>query len=210
MSLTKVSSQTCSARPLDSDDHQYINKIPIDPNGDLLLEVIEYDYSIYSHNGKYPVLETASFRVSRQKLLEKHCAPHIKNQLQTAPSISIDKYSIGAVELWMRCFHETLTEEFYTLPIKDVWNAIAFGRDSDFDMNDLEDWPARYFDNVKWNSIGLDDIRQLLYPALALDEARAFAIASRRLALQGYGHITELSGAPRFYQLHVPSRVIGT
>jgi hypothetical protein len=118
MSLTKLSIQICSTCPLDSDDHQYINKIPIDPNGDLLLEVIEYDYSIYSQNGKYAVLETASFRVSRQKLLAKHCAPHIKNQLQTATSINIDKYSIGAVELWMRCIHETLTEEFLHCPLR--------------------------------------------------------------------------------------------
>lgn len=155
-------------------------------------------------------MATASFKVSRQKLLEKRCAPQIKSQLQiaTATSIKIENHSIGAIELWMRCFHDAMTEETYVLPIRDVWNAIAFGRHFDFDLNDLKDLPIRWFSKFRWPSVELDDLCQLLYPSYAFELPLEFSIISKRMAMQGGHPLSEINPRPRFADLHVPTPIV--
>ncbi|KAF8866841.1 hypothetical protein BDZ45DRAFT_734865 [Acephala macrosclerotiorum] len=113
----------------------------------------------------------------------KSVKSHLKNS--KVKSITFDQYSVGAVELWMRGLHRALTPNLDNLPLLDIWNPIAFARHSEFNMNDLKQSSDKYLGSISWHRLDFDDLRQLFYPCFAFNHARAFAIASRRLSLQG-------------------------
>lgn len=98
----------------------------IDPAGDLTLNIVEYDYSTYNANGEYPPLRTASFKVSRQTLLQVAGNDYWKRLLaggfQEAGSnaITLKDDSIASMELWLRVLHGNLVEDSYLIPVEQI------------------------------------------------------------------------------------------
>ncbi|TVY51785.1 hypothetical protein LCER1_G006409 [Lachnellula cervina] len=185
----------------------------IDPAGDLTLNIVEYDYSTYNANGEYPPLRTASFKVSRQTLLQVAGNDYWKRLLaggfQEAGSnaITLKDDSIASMELWLRVLHGNLVEDSYLIPVEQIWHAIELSRKYLFHLEKLNAWFKTYWTKVDKQGLETDDLRMLLYPCQALEHAKAFAYVTKRLANEVATHIEELNPT-RFRHLHCEGRVI--
>ncbi|KAI0871490.1 hypothetical protein GGS24DRAFT_503766 [Hypoxylon argillaceum] len=98
--------------------------------GDLELVVRERDYDQgATHDGRRPLKETATIRVSRAcvqratSLLDTKAANHGE---QDGVHLVIDDESITAVKVWMDVLHRNVPQD-ENISIEDVWWAIHFG-----------------------------------------------------------------------------------
>ena len=64
-------------------------------------------------------------------------------------TVTIQGQFVSAFELWLRYFHDTLTEESYNLGIKDVYHAIALGNERLFEVRNLKGWFEKWWDNLE-------------------------------------------------------------
>ncbi|TVY29433.1 hypothetical protein LHYA1_G001871 [Lachnellula hyalina] len=185
----------------------------IDPAGDLILNIVEYDYATYNANGGHPPLRTACFKVSRQTLLDVAGNDYWKRLLngsfQEANSneVTLKDDSVASMELWLRVFHGTLVEDSYLIPVEQIWHAIELSRKYLFHLEKLNAWFETYWTKLDKKSLETDDLRALLFPCQALEHAGAFAYVTKRLANEVAIHIEELNPT-RFRHLRCEGRVI--
>jgi hypothetical protein len=181
-----------------------------------LVKVIEYDYEISSASGEHPVLRSATFKVSKQTLIDNssqdprsYFKTMFKNYFHEAQSkeIILEDDSVMSVEVWFRVFHNNFEEDTYTVDIKEVWEVIATGKKYLFDMEKAEKWFEEYYKRLDLENLEYDDLTQLLFPCQNFDHALAFARITQRLAVEARGHIVE-HNPTRHRDLHCEGRVI--
>lgn len=136
-----------------------------------------------------------------KSMLSSHFAEATQNTVTLEGDPATRPTSMGIL---FRLLHGTVTDDTYAVPLGEVWNLVAACDKWDLEINNLEDWFAKWY--------GMQDVkklkpRELLYPCWRLDHAKGFATATRSLAYSNIGHITE-SNPTKHYQLHLPSRVI--
>lgn len=192
----------------------------IDTAGDLYLQV-------YEHSAQHTFLSSAGvsrksgclvarMRVSRTVLKSND---YFKAQLSsywTKPdrqAIDFCEKHIEAPEIWLRIFHETLTEKCYNVEIDDVWNAIQIGRKYLWSADHLITWFEKWLTHMggsleKLEAFDTEDLQQLLFPCHHLESAQGFATVTKRLAYEFCGHITERNPT-RYIHLHLRNNIIG-
>ncbi|KAL2075340.1 hypothetical protein VTL71DRAFT_283 [Oculimacula yallundae] len=187
--------------------------IEIDPTGDLIIKVVEYDLEAFGQDGNHPVLKTASFKVSRQTLLANCDSAVFKAMLSGAfkegreSVVTLHEDSVASVELWLRRFYDAFNEDSYEIPIVEVWNAIGFGRKYLFHGEKLNAWFMTYISKQKAMGFSKEDLMEWLYPCEAFSHPVGFAYITKMLAHEGTGHIQERNPS-RYRDLHVEGRVI--
>jgi hypothetical protein len=78
-------------------------------------------------------------------------------------------------------------------------------------LEKLEKWFVQWCTtkgDKNFSRFNIDELQQLLFPCQEYDYAKGFAHASRRLAYEFAGHITERNPT-RFRHLHLHPRTIG-
>ncbi|TVY83648.1 hypothetical protein LSUE1_G002598 [Lachnellula suecica] len=187
--------------------------VEIDPQGDLTLVVVEYDYNATSGNGEHPVLRSASFKVSREILLgaedDDYWLKLLSGGFSEAGSnqITLEDDSVAAMELWLRVFHDAFVDESYDLPIKEVWHAIQLSHKYFFHLEKLDSWFKAYWRKMEKKSLKLEELKELMYPCWEFEHATAFAYVTKRLVLETAGHVEERNPT-RFGNLHCNHRMI--
>ncbi|KAI0013958.1 hypothetical protein F4779DRAFT_639098 [Xylariaceae sp. FL0662B] len=184
----------------------------IDSSGDLVLWVVELDYSVIDKNKCHPIKDTARMRVSSGKISEHtnilRIAPRNKNS-----SPIIHDESIAAVELWMHRFHGR--QPNYNVDIKDVWAAIRFGHkylndrkigvevaSREYrlkpakDMSMLRNWFEKWYmlwifhrddPEIKVENLREKELWQLLNPAYWFDCGKLFGEITKALVYKSTG-----------------------
>ncbi|TVY89542.1 hypothetical protein LAWI1_G006479 [Lachnellula willkommii] len=99
-------------------------------------------------------------------------------------TLDIKSEHVTSVELWLRAIHPdaTMTDEMYSISIKDVWNTLQASRTYEFKLEVLSDW----FD--EWDH-------------------QAFADVTCRYAYKKAGHCDENNPTP-YHNLHLPPGII--
>lgn len=99
--------------------------IIIDPSGDLVIKVVEFDDSMITAPGQDGiVLQEREFLVRKQTIYKNSetigtmLAWHLSSErAQTTFTIKDD--SVTSMEIWFRAMHETLTQASYAAPLKE-------------------------------------------------------------------------------------------
>lgn len=192
--------------------------IVIDESGDLTLKIIEYEDRTTSLGNQRslsqgfvdqePIIrKTQDFQVCRQVLV--HSSFVFKQLLSTTfaeasqSTVTLKEDGVDTMEIWFRVMHNTITESTYDVPLSEMWNLVAAADKYDLNIHDLNEWFAKWH---KKNS-STYDTHQLLYPCYRFDHALGFAQATKGLAYNNTGHITE-SNPTKHFELHLPSRII--
>lgn len=108
------------------------------------------------------------------------------------------------MNIWFRVLHAVAVDNTGAVPIDEMWFLAAACDKYNLDIGDLKDWFALWY--------GMQDVeilepRELLYPCWIFDHAKGFAAATKTLAYDETGHVTELNPT-KHSELHLPSRVI--
>ena len=122
--------------------------------------------------------------------------------------IDIQEGTIKSLELWFRVLHNEMTDEMYTLPTKEVWEAIEVCGYRDFDINKLKPWFFKWMERKEIKKLDHYEMRELLYPCQEFVHAKGFALLTKTLAYKMADHITELNPT-RHYGHHLDPNVIG-
>ncbi|KAH8790311.1 hypothetical protein BGZ57DRAFT_949622 [Hyaloscypha finlandica] len=183
----------------------------IDPAGDLTIKVIEYDSTTTDDRGPYHILKTALMKVSRQVLMNNSTAlkTMLSGSFKEAGTnfIELNEDTVHSLELWFRVLHGNIGDGSYEIEREEIWNAIALSRKYFIHLEKLNPWFATYWTRLDKKNLEIDDLKELLYPAQALDHPAAFAYITKTLAHICAGHIEE-ENPSRHWQLHVEGRVI--
>lgn len=179
----------------------------------MTIEAVEYD--LYASNGKggHPILKTATFKVSRRKLLDTCDSNVIRGMLGGSfmegklDNVEFHEVTIVSVELWLRRLHDAFIPESYQIPIAEVWNAIGFGRQYFLHNDRLNEWFAEYYLAKNVSNMSFEDMREWLFPCQEFDHAVGFAYVTKTLAHCGIGH-TQEANPTNNYTLHMEGRVI--
>lgn len=177
-----------------------------------MIKVIEYNTDTTDGNGNHPVLKTATFKVSRQKLMDssRHFRIMLSGSFQESSKSAVELHedSVLSMELWFRALHPgSFNDESYTIPRKEIWEAIWVSRKYFFELESLEPWFAEYWSRLDKKNLDLKVLKELLLPCQAFDHPQAFAYVTNTLAHGCAGHIQELNPTEHL-ALHVEGRVI--
>ncbi|KAH8811982.1 hypothetical protein F5884DRAFT_297420 [Xylogone sp. PMI_703] len=191
-------------------------EIIIDPEGDLNIELV----TSFGNGEDRRTNSRAIMKVKRSVLEESSAffktmlAGPFKGSRENV--VQLEDRNTAVIELWFRVLHAKMVGSFYTsqkIDIENVWIAIETGRQYLLEIEKLEPWFDRW---LQENSGGKDlpkfrdtyDLRALLYPCHELDCAWGFAAATKKLAYEYKGHVTEFNPT-NFRRLHLPNRLIG-
>ena len=122
--------------------------------------------------------------------------------------ITFKEDTIASVDLWLRCFHQAFDDACYSIPIKEVWNALAFAKKYLIEPLMLKSWFSKYWGRVDQEKLKLIAMRQYMYPAYAFDNPFAFAFITKSLAYKSADHVTEINPTEHRH-LHLDGNVIG-
>lgn len=196
----------------------------IDKDGDLTVEVIEYDEKAKDGSGNRPVARTQQFRV-RRDILIKHSkifaamlgTTHWKEAQKEF--IKLEEDSVASMEIWFRILHDT--DLVYDVPLEEMWRLVTACDKYNLNVSMLKIWFATWYEkhgiNQYYANWGLEvrhdnhllTPRSLLYPCWIWDHAKGFMRATHFLSYNSVGHITEHN--PTIHRgLRVESRVIRT
>ena len=193
----------------------------IDNDGNLTVEVIEYNDKAQDGNGNKLVEHKQQFRV-RREVLTKHSdvfaamfRPHWKEAEQE--SIKLEEDSVASMDIWFRLLHHT--ELVYDVRLEEMWRLAAAGNKYHFDIKMLKPWFAKWYQKhdvdqyyTNWGTKDKREMypldpRSLLFPCWRFDYAKGFMRATHFLTYNCFGHITEQN--PTIHQdRRVASRVI--
>ena len=194
----------------------------IDENGDLTVEIIEYDDELKNGNGDRSVKQTQQFRVSKEVLSKNStilAAMFVpshwrESQMKLVP---LKDDSVASMNIWLRILHDT--DPDYYVPLEEMWRLVAACDKYHFNLTLLKPWFAEWYKKYdskqyyrNWASkddhrIVRLDPRSLLYPCYIFDHAEGFMEATRFLSYNSVGHITEYNPTTH-HNLRLPSRVI--
>jgi len=126
-------------------------------------------------------------------------------------TVNMEGDSVASAELWLRQLYGKLVDESYAISIEDIWLAIHFSRKTFLPLEKLNDWFAELLKRNKggedMKGFELDELQELLYPCQEFDHPKGFAHATRRLAYEMAGHITE-HNPTRYGALHIRPQII--
>lgn len=206
--------------------------IVIDESGDLTIQVIEYEdglkdidsgddgvYKTVNTNNQKPVIRhREEFRVCKNILTEN--SPVFKRLLTgwgfaeaEKDSITLKEDRVFAMGIWFRHMHGASVGDTKDVSLREMWHLTAAADKYDLCILDLKEWFADWYDRKPiindddGDNKKLLEARQLLYPCYRFNHARGFAIATKYLAYNSTGHITE-SNPTNHKELHLPSRMI--
>lgn len=102
--------------------------ITIEPSGDLIVKVVEYDNTVWgSSDEDRVILHEEDFLVSKQSIY-KHSrvlgmlvARHLSSD-QASDTFAIKDDSTTSMEIWFRTMNATLQEANYRVTIEETWN----------------------------------------------------------------------------------------
>ena len=198
----------------------------IDENGDLTVEVIEYDDKLKNGNGNRPIKQTQQFRVSKVVLSKNSTfftamfAPSQWRESRTE-LVKLEEDSVASMNIWLRILHGTHPN--YCVPLEEMWRLVAACDKYHFNLSLLKPWFAEWYeykkydieqyyknwafnDNPALRNLRLNP-RSLLYPCYIFDHAKGFMRATHFLSYNARGHITEYNPTTHLH-LHLPSRII--
>jgi len=175
------------------------------PDGDLTFKLVQTEY-VFDHNGRRieRVLDTTVFFVvSRQVMLSS--SPHFKTLLAGSfgeanqSRVELRGETFISVELWLRCLHGHISDSMYTIPIKEVYNAVQFSFKCQLKTEMLGPWFAKFWSQLyqKKSAFDLHIYKQLLFPCQIFDHIHGFAAVSKFLAYNDVGHTEEHN--PTYY-----------
>ena len=194
----------------------------IDENGDLTVEVIEYDDELKSGNGERSVKRTQQFRVSKEILTNNSTVLAVmllpshwrESQMEL---VKLEEDSVASMDIWLRILHGTDLDHY--VPLEEMWRLVAACDKYHFNISLLKPWFAdwykkydidQYYKNWAFkddHSIIRLNPRSLLYPCYIFDHAKGFKRATRFLSYHSAGHITEYNPTTHL-DLRLPSRII--
>ena len=191
----------------------------IDPNGDIAIrrlyqegfgETFKGDDGVTTKQGTL----LATYQVSTE-LLKKHSRYFVP--LLSSPWLKPDQLEVDiceshavAFEVWLRVLHGSVDEDSYKAKIVDVCYAIELSRKYFLELEKLTEWFENWADRNGGDRMSLSTLRelqQLLYPCFELEYVSGFANATRRLAYEFSGHITEVN-CTDYWHLHLHPRVM--
>lgn len=184
--------------------------VVIDKPGDLMVRVSEYDEEVSGPDDQHPVFcQIVDFRVSRDVLVTR--SPYFKKLLRSPnfaearkDTVSLEGDRVKSMDIWFRILHAVDVDDTAAVALDEMWFLTAACDKYDLNIDDLKDWFALWY-----GMQDLDDFKpnQLLYPCWIFDHPKGFAVATKRLAYEETGHITE-HNPTNHHELHLPSRVI--
>lgn len=158
----------------------------IDPSGDLIVKVIEYDVSAEDANGDHPVLREIHMKVLRQVLMDG--SKVFKTMLgghfieATRSEITLREDTVAGIEIWFLVLHGKLADISLDIDIKEIWEAIAVGQKYNLDARKLELWFDEYWQQLKKTELDVHDLMAYIYPCQIFDNHIAFAYVTHRIA----------------------------
>ncbi|KAL8978900.1 MAG: hypothetical protein Q9205_005635 [Flavoplaca limonia] len=193
-----------------------MSTIIIDNEGDLLVEVVEWDHEQEWPDRKPIIRKTQHFWVWRQVL--KDSSRVFKNMLggefreRHQDSIKLQDWTISCIKIWLQALHNVRQD--YDVPIEATWHLAKMGEYYGFDILKLKDWFADWYQRQpvdRWyinrESDDVPNPRWLLYPCWIFDHYKGFMKATEFCTYHYCGHITE-HNPTRFRDLHLPQRII--
>jgi hypothetical protein len=122
-------------------------------------------------------------------------------------STIVRECTVASMELWLRVLHDTVTEEFKSLPIHEVWETIAAAKKYFFALELLEGWFQTWWKALDKDALTTRDMQKLLTPCFMFDHPKAFAYVTSRVAYECAGHIAEINPT-RYRDLHLEPKVL--
>ena len=193
----------------------------IDKDGNLTVEVIEYDHRSQDGHGNPLVAQKQQFRVRMEVLIEHSMilAAMLRSSLCTKAQkdfITLDDDSVASMDIWFRVLHKH--DPNYDVPLQEMWLLVATCDKYKSDLNMLKPWFAGWYQEhnieqyyANWNESRYNTVpltpRSLLYPCWIFDHAIGFMRATRFLCYRSTGHITEFNPT-NHDKLRLESRVI--
>ena len=186
--------------------------IVIDEAGDLTVRVKEIKDKVTNVNVDNQSQQTTiitDFKVCKKVLISS--SPVWKalltlNHFAEADhdQVTLEEDHTGSMEILFRVLHGTSTDETCDVVLEEMWPLVAACDKYNLDIKPLQSWFARWY---KKQDISRLDPKMLLYPCWIFDHAGGFAAATKLLAYNNIGHITEIMPT-KHYELHLPSRII--
>ncbi|KAI4130199.1 MAG: hypothetical protein LQ347_003473 [Umbilicaria vellea] len=180
-----------------------------DVSGDLTIRVIEYgDEMMLAHNQEPHIRHTCDFQVSREVLSGK--SPVFKLLLMSnfaeakKDTVTLKGDKVTTMDIWFRILHAVHLENVQSTPLEEMWPMVVACDKYNLDIRDLNGWFADWYEKKDRTQ---QTPRELLYPCWIFDHAKGFAAATKSLAYDCVGHVTE-SNPTKHKELHLPSRVI--
>lgn len=192
--------------------------ITVAKNGDLTIEVVEYDENVHDDNERGFVEKRHDFIVSREVLLGSSnyftkllLSPNFREARKNFITLYDD--SVASMNIWFRILHGA--ELDYDVKIDEIWHLAAAGKKYDLDVSKLNAWFAKWYEKQpidRWYELAKSenaatDPRCLLYPCWLFDHAKGFLRITKFMSYNYTGHLMERNPT-RFYDLRLPSRVI--
>jgi hypothetical protein len=102
----------------------------IDPAGDLIITVYEYDFRTTDGHGSHPLVKTTRLRVSCKVLMDNsdYSTTMLSGDFKKGSHdvIELHKDTICGAELWFHALHNNLIDDSYLIGREEIYNAIAF------------------------------------------------------------------------------------
>lgn len=198
-----------------------MSAIIIDPDGDLMIEVTEYDYKILWPRHQPVTLATQGFWVSRKTLTDS--SDIFKSMLggewkeANQSTVKLLDWTISCVKIWFQVLHGLSPD--YNVPIQAIWHLVRFADVYRLDILKLKDWFATWYERQpidawyrQYRQYRSESDKQptpkwLLYPCFTFDHYNGFMRATKFCAYHYTHHIGE-HNPTRFKNLYLPPRVI--
>ena len=187
-----------------------VSMVVIDGSGDLVVQVSEYDDEVSGPDDEHPIIsETVDFKVNREVLMAS--SPVFKKLLNSQnfaearkDTVSLRGDHVASMDIWFRVLHGVGVDKTSKILVDEIWFLLAACDKYDLNIEDLKDWFALWYD---MQNVELLESSELLYPCWIFDHSKGFAAATKSLAYEETGHITEHN--PTIHsELHLPSRII--
>jgi hypothetical protein len=156
------------------------------------MHVIEYDHTRYATrfpDGSLPILRQARMLIV-EDTINREKTKDLSAALRRCSTVS--EFTVASMEVWMRVLHETtITDECRSLPIHDVWEAIAVGRKYSLPWELMKGWFEKWWLALDHEGLEGNDLQRLILPCLQFRHAHAFAHVTKRVASESIGHVED-------------------
>ena len=101
--------------------------ITVDPSGDLVVKVVEFDDSIDIPFGEKRIVLREEEYLVRKQIIYEHSRPlssllrlHLRSD-NAAETFTIQDDATKSMEIWFRAAHNTLTEASHQVKVDEIW-----------------------------------------------------------------------------------------
>ncbi|KAL8786099.1 MAG: hypothetical protein Q9213_002962 [Squamulea squamosa] len=165
-----------------------MSTIVIAEDGDLMVEVIEFNYETRDANNKPVIGKKQNFRVSRDVMAESSdvwkVLFHSQDWKEAGQDvIKLQDDSVVSMEVWFQLLHGTTTR--YDISLYELWHLAAAGKKYRLNITDLKPWFEVWYKRQQidsWYQLSLrkelrstvPNPRALLYPCWIFDHIKGF------------------------------------